>query len=101
MPGPNPHELWIDDDDPARPAVSFQNYSWTNNSGNRKARAISILRRLQLKDWACRWCGDPLPEYKRADALYCGESCRKRSARARLASDLGSGFQNKCSQKIP
>lgn len=89
MPGPNPHELWIDDDDPARPAVSFQNYSWTNNSGNRQARAISILRRLQRKDWVCRWCGDVLPDYKRADARYCGESCRKSAVRWRRLMGIG------------
>ena len=47
MPGPNPHELWIDNDNPAWPVVSFQNYFWTNNRCNRKARAIAILGRLR------------------------------------------------------
>jgi len=49
MSGPDPHDLWIDDDDPARPVVSFQHYFWTGNRGNRQARASAILRRLR---WA-------------------------------------------------
>jgi len=48
MPGPDPHDLWIDDDDPACPAVSFQPYFWTGNRGKRQARATAILRRLPL-----------------------------------------------------
>lgn len=83
MPGPDPHAFWIDDDDPARPVVSFQNYFWTNNRGNRKARAIAILGRLRWRDWVCLWCGETLPDYKRADARYCSEGCRKAAARAR------------------
>lgn len=83
MPGPDPHALWIADANPHRASVCFQAYYWTNNNGNRKARAIAILRRLQREDWRCLWCGDDLPDQRRADACYCREACRKRAARAR------------------
>ena len=82
MPGPDPHALWIENDEPPY-RVSYQNYLWTGAAGNRKKRAIAILRRLLRHSWHCRWCGDTLPDYVRADALYCREACRKRAARAR------------------
>lgn len=83
MPGPDPHALWIEDKNPERPCVQFQAYFWTNNNGNRQARAIALLRRLRRGDWRCLWCGDDLPDQRRADARYCREACRKRAARAR------------------
>ena len=82
MPGPDPDALWIDPD-ADRPTVSFQAYYWTGNNGNRRARAVAIVRRLMRRDWYCRWCGDPLPDWRRADARYCCEGCRKRAARRR------------------
>lgn len=82
MPCPDPHALWIEKHD-GRAVVSFQSYFWTGNEGNRKARAVAILKRLALGKWFCRWCGDDLPDHLRADAIYCRESCRKRAARSR------------------
>ena len=82
MPGPDPHSLWIEADEPPY-RVTFHAYFWTGNHGSRKARAATILRRLMRRNWRCRWCGDRLPDYLRADALYCREVCRKRSAHAR------------------
>ena len=89
MPGPGPHELWIDDNDPARAVVSFQHYFWTGNRGNRHARANAIVRRLRWDDWPCRWCGETLPDFKPADALYCCEGCRKSAARRRRVTGRG------------
>lgn len=85
MPGPDPHTLWIDVADPRRPCVTFQPYFWTGNSGNRKARALAILRRLRWGDWICGWCDGPLPDYVRADARYRREACRRAAARQRRA----------------
>ncbi len=82
MPGPDPHALWIEDDG-EDPSVCWQRYFWTGNEGNRKARAIDLVRRLAHGNWFCRWCGDPLPDYLRTDARYCREACRKRAARVR------------------
>lgn len=83
MPGPEPDTLWIEDHGPLGASVSFASYLWTGNKGNRGARAIAILYRLQRRDWHCRWCGVDLPDFKRADATFCRESCRKRAARKR------------------
>lgn len=84
MPGPDPARLWIEETDTGF-RVCWQAYDWTGNNGNRRKRAMAILRRLRWGTWCCRWCGDDLPDYLRADALFCGESCRKRTARQRRA----------------
>ncbi|MCJ1900967.1 hypothetical protein MR829_11340 [Paracoccus versutus] len=49
----------------------------------RKARAMRILANLKRNGWACGWCSGPVPEFRRADARYCCEGCRKRAARSR------------------
>lgn len=82
MPCPDPHALWIEKRD-GRTVVSFQSYFWTGNEGNRKARAVAILKRLAQGKWFCLWCGDDLYDHLRADAIYCRESCRKHAARSR------------------
>ena len=83
MPGPDPHSLWIEDNNENGATVSFLAYIWTGNTWNRKARAVTISRRLKQGTWRCRWCGQELPAYLRADARYCREACRKRAARRR------------------
>ncbi len=82
MPGPDPAALWIEEY-ADRPTVSFHAYFWTGNDGNRHKRAEGMVRRLARGDWKCSWCGDPLPDWRRVDAQYCCEGCRKRAARAR------------------
>ena len=82
MPGPDPHGLWIENRH-APYSVCFYAYFGTGKSGNRKTRSEAILRRLYRGDWCCRWCGETLPDYLRADAIYCREACRKRAARLR------------------
>jgi hypothetical protein len=82
MPGPDPHRFWIEETENGY-SVFFQAYDWTGNNGNRKARALAVLKRLRRGTWRCQWCGDFLPDHLRADALYCGEQCRKRAARTR------------------
>ena len=84
VPGPDPHGFWIEGEEPPF-TVYWLAYFWTGNNGNRKARAMAVLRRLRWGTWVCRWCGDYLPDYVRADALYCNERCRKRAARERRA----------------
>lgn len=88
MPGPDPHAVWFEEYD-GRLLASFEPYFWTGNVGNRKARAIAILKRIAWHDWFCRWCGNDLPEWRRADALYCSEGCRKRAARYRRRARRG------------
>lgn len=44
---------------------------------------MRMMRNLRRNGWCCEWCGGPVPEFRRADARYCREGCRKRAARAR------------------
>ncbi len=53
------------------------------NRQHRTARALAIMRNLRRDGWRCAWCGDPIPAWRRADALFCREGCRKAHARAR------------------
>ncbi len=85
MPAPDPESLWIESDTPPY-RVCYQAYLWTGNNGNRRKRAETMLRRLARRDWCCRWCGDTLPDWRRVDARYCCEGCRKRAARLRRQS---------------
>lgn len=82
MPGPDPDTLWIEQDKPPY-RVCFQAYLWTGNNGNRRKRAVAMLRRLAWGTWKCDWCGGPLPDWRRVDARYCREACRKKAARWR------------------
>ncbi|MFF9118262.1 bifunctional DNA primase/polymerase [Streptomyces massasporeus] len=44
--------------------------------------AIETVRRTE-----CEQCAGPLPVMARADARYCGATCRKRASRARIAAE--------------
>jgi hypothetical protein len=83
MPGPDPQSLWIGDTPEDRCSVFFQRYFCTGQAGNRAKRALSIARRLRAQTWRCLWCRDDLPAWRRADARYCSEGCRKRAAHQR------------------
>jgi RNA polymerase-binding transcription factor DksA len=57
---------------------------WLNdNQRHRAARMRRIASNLRRNGWRCEACGDPVPTYRRADARYCGEWCRKKVARRR------------------
>jgi endogenous inhibitor of DNA gyrase (YacG/DUF329 family) len=34
-----------------------------------------VLRRLQRNGWICPHCGDPVPLWRRADAVFCSPGC--------------------------
>jgi len=86
MPGPAPQSLWIEDGPNGGFSIYFEKYFWTGKAGHRAARATTIARRLKAKTWRCLWCRDDLPAWRRADAQYCCDGCRKRAARARTMS---------------
>lgn len=78
MPAPDPHGITIEE----RPhgwGVLVETFMLSGRA-QRMARARGILRNLAANRWACRWCGGPVPEFRRADACYCVEGCRKRAA---------------------
>jgi hypothetical protein len=82
LPAPDPHGVslgwgWPD-------VITLDVEQWGNgNKRTRKRRAIAILANLRHGGWCCRWCTEPVPLFRRADARFCSEGCRKRSARAR------------------
>jgi hypothetical protein len=82
MPGPDPNGVTLGDDWPERVSVLVETFE----SGNRKARmarAKRILGNLHRGGWLCYCCGGPVPLWRRSDARFCREGCRKRTARAR------------------
>lgn len=87
MGAPDPDGISIDLQD-GRVVVQFQVWCESNPVA-REARAVRILRLIGIDgdNWQCRWCGNPIPVFKRADAHYCRETCRKANARARRRRD--------------
>jgi hypothetical protein len=53
------------------------------NMKHRRARAQAIDQNMRWGRWCCWHCRQPVPVHKRADARFCGESCRKKAARLR------------------
>ena len=87
MPGPDPDGIELGDDYPRRVSVLVYRSDASiiyrgGNMGHRHARALRILKKLRW-GWLCLQCLRPVPIYRRADAVYCCEGCRKRAARAR------------------
>jgi hypothetical protein len=82
MPAPDPCGLYIEE----RTDGSFTITAEVWRYGNRKhrlARMLAVTRRMKADGWRCSWCGEPVPLYRRADAIYCGDGCRGRAARCR------------------
>jgi len=89
MPAPDPNGLTYDETATGAPMVRAEIWGSRNrpffegNPQHRMARAAAVLKRLNLDGWTCRQCSEPVPMYRRADARYCCEGCRKRAARER------------------
>lgn len=92
MPGPDPDGIDLGYDYPRRLSVLVYRSDASilyggGNMRHRIARAEAVLRRLR-RGWLCLWCRRPVPIYRRADACYCSQGCRKRAARARKGEQL-------------
>lgn len=88
MPGPEPDgvDCYQTDDGRWHVLTSVWPKSGFWAMGNRKhrlARGKAVLRNLRWGGWCCRECGDAVPLWRRADAVYCSTSCRKRAQRRR------------------
>jgi hypothetical protein len=87
MPTPDPNGLDIEEDDDGRLTITAE--IWPHgNRRHRIARMTAVTRRLRWEGWRCRECNKPVPLYKRADARFCSEQCRKLAARRRRAERL-------------
>lgn len=86
MPAPDPHGIETGSSGP----LSLHVYHFLcQNKKHRDARAQRILSKLRWGQWCCPQCGGYVPLYRRADAVYCRESCRKRAAKARRNESAG------------
>lgn len=81
MPTPDPHGIWLEEDHRGNLTVFMEKHFFSSMQ-TRKARAKAILLNHRRNGWACQWCGEEVPVYKRSDAKYCSEGCRKRNQRA-------------------
>ena len=80
MPAPDPQGLAIDEKDDGSFTISCEVWAYGNRR-TRIARMLAVRRNIRLHGWTCHWCRDPIPLFKRADAEFCSEGCRKRAAR--------------------
>ena len=79
---PDPQGLHLTEDADGRYGITSE--VWEHgNKRHRLARVKAVLQNLSRNDWGCRYCGEPVPIYRRADARFCRERCRKAAARAR------------------
>ncbi|SLN64069.1 hypothetical protein ROA7450_03376 [Roseovarius albus] len=71
----------VEEIDGSHVRMGISTYSWQNVTRIRR-RAIALGRNY-AKGWHCLHCGNLMPEWKRVDAKYCKEGCRKMAARQR------------------
>ena len=82
MPAPDPNGVTLGAGWPDSLSVEFETWA-CGNRRTRKRRAVAIFGNLRHGGWCCRWCAEPVPLFRRADAVYCSAGCRKRHKRAR------------------
>ena len=82
MPAPDPKGVHLEEYDDG----TFRSWAEIWQHGNRQhrmARLKAIDRNMRRNGWSCEWCGGPVALYRRADARFCGASCKKKAARRR------------------
>lgn len=87
LPGPDPSGVTISELPNGGWSVMIETFMLSGRT-QRQARARRVLVNLKRDGWACRWCGDPVPEWRRSDAAYCCAGCKGRALRARRAATL-------------
>ena len=84
MPAPDPQAITTEDTANGG-IIVFADVFLIGNRQARLNRAKAILHKLGADGWPCWRCARPVPLFRRVDARYCCDGCRKRAARARLA----------------
>lgn len=82
MPGPDPEGLDLEELENG----GFRIYAEVWEHGNKRhriARMLAVSRNMRAGGWRCWGCGEQVPLYKRADARFCSEPCRKNAGRRR------------------
>src|SRR6478736_5513460 len=89
MPAPDPNGLDIEEYEGGFTVTA--ELWWYGNRRHRIARMKAVARRIRCGGWRCLACHSPVALYKRADANFCSERCRKGAAKrmraARMPSD--------------
>lgn len=82
MPGPDPSGLDIEEYEDGSFTITAEIW-WYGNCRHRIARMRAVTRRIRRGGWRCPACAKPVALFKRADAHFCSERCRKVAARHR------------------
>lgn len=82
MPAPDPEGLHLEEYDGGDFNIMCEIWEHGNRR-NRLARMKAVARNLLRGGWRCWGCREPVPLYKRADARFCSERCRKAQVRER------------------
>jgi hypothetical protein len=81
MPAPDPSGLDLEEYDGGF-SITAELW-WYGNRRHRIARMKAVMRRIRFGGWRCLQCNRPIALFKRADADFCSERCRKVVARRR------------------
>ncbi len=73
--------IWIEEYDPPYVRMMGTYFSWQNST--HVQRRVGVLAAKYSRGWHCGRCRELMPVWKRVDAKYCTESCRKMDARDR------------------
>jgi hypothetical protein len=87
-PHPDPNGVCIRTDEDGSFSITAE--LWWHGKRHRLARVRAIAENIRRDGWRCLRCGTKVPPFKRADARYCLERCRKAEARTRRALRLAS-----------
>ena len=94
MSAPDPEGVWTEEYDDGRWSI-HANVWREGNRRHRIARLQAIRRNLIRGWWRCEWCNAEVPLYRRADARFCRERCRKAARRDRAARTKWGDHQGK------
>ena len=86
MPDRESSPIWIDELNPPHVRLTWSHYPWQNSTHIK--RRVDRLAQKYSRGWHCEYCGELMPVWKRVDARYCCESCRKMAARKRRVERL-------------
>ena len=82
MPAPDPSGIGIEEYEGGGFRITCELW-WHGNRATRIKRMKRIAENIRWNGWRCEHCGDPIPLYRRSDARFCRERCRKAAARSR------------------
>ena len=80
MPAPDPFGLIYSETPDGTPRVIAEVWPYWRNARHRRQRQRAVFLKIRRDGWCCPWCGGFVPIYRRADAVFCSASCRRKAA---------------------